>query len=293
MACFDSAPELHGVRFLSNGGTALGGGLFAENFDVQMTDVIFTNNSVWNFFEPSGSTRGGALTCLDSNLELSHAVFEDNWADGPDDGGGAVAIRNGTSVMADLVMRRNSNDRREGGAFYISGGSHSLSSALLAENGIKGHVDTRYGGAIYVRDAALQLTEVTIVDSASELDGSGIYRENSTLTLDRVIVANGVGGQGLFVADDTSLVELQCCDLFGNEGGDYGGFISDQTGLDGNMSLDPQFCGIPGSGNYLLQSDSPCSPTSSPCGLLIGSEPVGCGTTAIARSTWSGLKSLY
>ncbi len=62
-----------------------------------------------------------------------------------------------------------------------------------------------------------------------------------------------------------------------------------------NFSQDPEFCGIDGSDNYYLQSDSPCAPGNPPmseCGL-IGALPVGCGTTPVEHKTWGAVKAIY
>jgi hypothetical protein len=70
----------------------------------------------------------------------------------------------------------------------------------------------------------------------------------------------------------------------------------DQTGLNGNFALDPQYCGIDDSGNYFLQSDSPCAPGNHPDGYdcgLIGALPVNCGTVDVQTETWGTIKSLY
>lgn len=63
-----------------------------------------------------------------------------------------------------------------------------------------------------------------------------------------------------------------------------------------NFSLDPQFCGISGSGNYFLQSTSPCLGANNPFGPLpfdIGPLGVGCGTVRVEERTWGGVKALY
>ncbi|MCH7549144.1 MAG: hypothetical protein IH969_06370 [Candidatus Krumholzibacteriota bacterium] len=63
-----------------------------------------------------------------------------------------------------------------------------------------------------------------------------------------------------------------------------------------NFSLDPEFCGVPGSGNYFLQSSSPCAPGNDPfgggCGL-IGPLPVGCGAVPTEKTTWGAIKARY
>jgi hypothetical protein len=62
-----------------------------------------------------------------------------------------------------------------------------------------------------------------------------------------------------------------------------------------NFSLDPEFCGLPGSGNYFLRSTSPCLPENNPYGaqLLTGPLPMGCGTVRVEHRTWGGVKALY
>lgn len=64
----------------------------------------------------------------------------------------------------------------------------------------------------------------------------------------------------------------------------------------GNFSLDPQFCGIPGSGNYYLQSTSPCLPANNPFispGYVVGPLPQGCSTVSVEKRTWGSIKAMY
>ena len=65
---------------------------------------------------------------------------------------------------------------------------------------------------------------------------------------------------------------MECCDVYGNVGGDWVGPIADQLGLDGNFSADPCFCDAE-SGDFHLWNYSPCAQEG--CGL-IGAWPVGC-----------------
>jgi hypothetical protein len=62
-----------------------------------------------------------------------------------------------------------------------------------------------------------------------------------------------------------------------------------------NFSLDPRYCGIPGSGNYFLQSTSPCLPENNPYGfpVHVGPLPQGCGAVSVQERTWGGVKALY
>jgi hypothetical protein len=62
-----------------------------------------------------------------------------------------------------------------------------------------------------------------------------------------------------------------------------------------NFSADPEFCGVPGSGLYTLQSDSPCAPGNHPDGIdcgLIGALPVDCGEVDVKTKSWGQIKAL-
>jgi hypothetical protein len=89
-------------------------------------------------------------------------------------------------------------------------------------------------------------------------------------------------------------IQLSCCDIYGNPGGDWVSCVADQIGENGNICLDPQFCSDSPGGdeNWSIQSDSPCAPEQSGCGL-IGAWDVGCGTTAAESRTWGGVKALF
>jgi hypothetical protein len=70
----------------------------------------------------------------------------------------------------------------------------------------------------------------------------------------------------------------------------------DQTGINGNISVDPQFCGIWDTVDYRLQSDSPCAPGNHPDGYdcgQIGAKGVGCSTTPVEKRSWGAVKALY
>jgi hypothetical protein len=66
--------------------------------------------------------------------------------------------------------------------------------------------------------------------------------------------------------------------------------------MNGNISMDPEYCGVDDSGNYFLQSDSPCAPGNHPdgrdCGL-IGAKPVNCEKVGVERSTWGSIKNRF
>jgi len=103
-----------------------------------------------------------------------------------------------------------------------------------------------------------------------------------------IISYNEIGVDGFCASD------FECNDIFGNDSN----IDPPPFGTNGNIAVDPQFCGVEPqvSGNYFLQSDSPCAPGKHPdeypCGL-IGARPVGCQDTAVERTSWGRIKSIY
>ena len=71
--------------------------------------------------------------------------------------------------------------------------------------------------------------------------------------------------------------------------------MPDQTGINGNICLDPLFCGVPGSGNFYLQADSPCAAANVPelCNAnKIGCYPVNCSVDT-KENSWGEIKKIF
>ena len=69
-------------------------------------------------------------------------------------------------------------------------------------------------------------------------------------------------------------ISISCCNIYGNEAGDYVGCIESFAGIAGNLSLDPLFCDA-SARDYRLTEASPCHPDSGSCGE-IGAFGMGC-----------------
>lgn len=112
-------------------------------------------------------------------------------------------------------------------------------------------------------------------------------------TLSNNLITNNYVG----IASYTSAVDCTCNNVYGNSN-NYAFYLSDQTGINGNISTSPQYCALNPrqNGNFYLQSDSPCVPGNHPdgesCGL-IGALPIGCSTTSVKTTSWSDIKSIY
>jgi hypothetical protein len=116
------------------------------------------------------------------------------------------------------------------------------------------------------------LARTTVAGNA----GPGIAAVACAWTATQTLIS-GNQGPGIDLTGGAS-VELACCDLFGNGGGDWIGEIAGQSGSSGNIAADPRFCD-PAAGNYTVLDTSPCLPGHHPdaadCGR-IGARGVGC-----------------
>jgi len=100
----------------------------------------------------------------------------------------------------------------------------------------------------------------------------GGYEYQGAASLYNTIVAFNTGGSAARCIY-TDGVNLECSDIFGNEGGDYVNCLAGELGVNDNISADPLFCGPE---DLSLQVGSPCAPEANPSCGLIGDRPVSC-----------------
>lgn len=102
-------------------------------------------------------------------------------------------------------------------------------------------------------------------------------------TVDHSNITFGSGSEGMHW-DGLGSFDLSCVNIFGNDDGDWVGAISDLQQANGNLNLDPQFCGDANPVSpFSIAGSSPCAAANNPgCGL-IGALPVGCGETSGAE----------
>jgi predicted outer membrane repeat protein len=230
----------------------------------------------------ANSTKSaGAIMCIGASPTITGNVIESANAGG---GGGAFFCLNAASPIIDANTIAG-NSSAQGGAIWCG----NASSPTITGNVISGNTSAVFGGAIYCWAFSRPLIAGnTIVRNSAGGQGGGIYCTDSSPMITNNIIAFSTSGEAIACATGSSPL-LMCNDIFGNAGGDA---ICGRDGGD-NFSLDPRFCGVPGSGNFFLQSISPCAPDNSPCGGLVGALGVNCGTTATREASWGALKHHY
>ncbi len=185
----------------------------------------------------------------------------------------------------------------------ITGGIASSGGGMLCQNHssptlthctFTGNQATLGGGMHCEWICSPTLTACTFTGNQAS-DGGGMscgYSSSPTFTF--CIIALGEQGEAAYCEDEDSVPSFECCDIYGNAGGDWVGCIAGQYGVNGNICEDPLFCGeLNPDEPYTLRANSPCAPENNPeCGL-IGAWEVGCGLTAVEPASWGAIKAMY
>jgi len=220
---------------------------FGTGIDMNSSSAVFTDCVI--------SDNGHGMDISDvaegSSVEITDCVFSRN------DLGGAVVVLDspGDVTISGCTFEFNEAPLR-GGALLASNAAYvNVSGCTFFANGV-----TPSGGDI---------------ETGSHICiGSGTY-----LLIQSSLLADGQGAAAIEPADLATgySILLACCNIFGNEGGDWTGAIANQLGSNGNTSADPLFCGVGDpAGEYVIRDDSPCAAANSGgCGL-VGAWDVGC-----------------
>jgi len=251
--------------------TDQGGGIYVAQVNdpasLTMTGGEVSGNSAKTF-------AGGIYASGAGSIDLMNVVVADN---GPTAtatflSGGAI-YATGIPVTLDGCTVTGNTAHGGGGIQLADSPAVDLTSSVFADN-----TSLIFGGTVYLLNAAsADLTNLTVAYNSSVSGGAGINTNNSTLNVSNTISAFNTGGvtaNGINALGGAAT--FSCNDVFGNDSANYGG-VDDPTGTNGNVSLDPLFCDV-AAGDYRVNSDGPCAPDQSGCGL-IGALEASCGTT--------------
>ena len=257
VSCYFSSPTFLSCSLDGNNSGDNGGGISCINSSPTLVGVSFVNDSSRHW--------GGGLYCYESSPMLEGCTFNGNSSGGY--GGGICCNR--ASPRLERCLFQNNSAKRGGGFASLGYSSVPVISYCVFANNIATVGGWLFGGGgILMEDGAPELTNCTIVNNTAPT-GAGLTCIITSATLTNCIISSNRQGEGI----DGGTPVLSCCDIFGNEGGDWVGHISDQFGVNGNFSRDPLFCDTL-NGNYNISLSSPCHPDSS-CGL-VGSNDFGC-----------------
>ncbi len=226
------------------------------------------------------TSRGGGLCVTGGFLQLKSVTFTGNQA--LESYGGGLACNSLAAVSGTNLLFAGNHAAAGGGmGCDIWNNTVTLNSSVWLNN----VADT--GGGIYSRAATiLSLTQSTLMNNTADI-GAGIYAGGRTAgELENVLIVFSRRGEAVACGEMTDAPILSCCDLYGNEGGDWTGCIAEQSGQDGNIAADPLVCepaSFPRA--YGIHADSPCAPAQHPLCGQIGAWYVACGETPAEGET--------
>jgi hypothetical protein len=288
--CSSGAPTFRDVTF--EGNIALGGGGLhceGDNALPKLYDVVFSGNHAYNSGGGMNASRHAAPT-------LTRVSFLGNTSGGSGHYGCGAGARfeDTDAVFTDVVFDGNVSDY-SAGALQIGGyGSPVLERCVFVGNSAADR-----GGAIGMIGpcTGVEFRNCTLSRNEAPL-GSALHADSNPLLLRaefvNSIITFGLDGEAVIVDGPECAATFTCCDIFGNAGGDWTGTIADQLGVDGNISLDPLFCGDAVPEQPLsLSAASPCAAEYNPeCGQ-IGTFGVECWFTPVHETSWGAIKALY
>ncbi len=253
-----SSSLVEGCTLTNNRADPTGGGIYCREYTGSIVDCTITGNSAVRY-------GGGVGVATSSTARISRCTVSGNTASG--DHGGGIYIMSASAVIDSCAV--NGNTGSFGGGLYNGLSSFcTISSSILAGN------HARQGGGGVYTTANMTMQNCTVAGNSAAQYGGGIesfYGAQNPIS--RSIVASNLSNQGVFSV--SGVQSISCSDVFGNAGGDYGGATPDQTGQNGNFSVDPGFCDA-AAGAYALYDTSACMPERSPCGALVGALGAGC-----------------
>jgi len=240
-------------------------------------------------FVGNSAEDGGAISIsYGSPVLVEDCWFEENTAIG----GGGVSIDDSPATFRNCRFSGNTATACGGGA--ICGGVDEV--PLFASCVWEGNEAPKGGAVSFFWAGVPRMEECTFYGNTGT-DGSSVFcKYRASPQFSNTIIAFGVTGPRVYCdqSQGACAPTLECCDVYGNEGGDWVDCIATKSA--GNFSADPLFCDA-SSGDFALRSDSPCLPGNHPdavdCGL-IGAFGEGCsGPTATTSTSWGGIKSLF
>ena len=199
--------------------------------------------------------------------------------------GPGFKFQNGEDGSASLQGFTIRNARGNRGAAIFCDGA----SPMISYNIISGCYAFSMGGGIYAKNGSPYIFNNTLDNNGSPTGGAiGLATGSSAQIFQNIMCACSAGG-AIACSGATPATFIACNDIYSNTGGDA--VCIGNAGH--NFSVDPMFCGMPGTGNYYLQQISPCTQSFSPCASFVGALGVQCEVTRTQTATWGQVKSMY
>jgi hypothetical protein len=147
------------------------------------------------------------------------------------------------------------------------------------------------GGSFCSFESSPTVSNCTFVADSVGYGGALYFGPEESPTIEATIIAYCKNGCAVSSDNPPATPTVTCCDLFGNEAGDWVGCVAGMDSSGGNMHLEPLFCDIP-TGDLSVEDCSPCLSENNDCGVDVGGVESGCLCgQAVEPTTWGKIKA--
>ena len=216
----------------------------------------FTITGGYGTMNPSYGTNyywGAGIYCYGSSPTILGNIIMANFA--PQ----GIASRYGygcgiACIESDATITRNliaANSGYAGGGIMTEVGTARITDNVICSNSVV------FGGGALLFSGA-QFLNNTVVGNSAQFAGN-VYAYSDAGGQCRItgnIICNATNGGGIYLDSQDTITQTTFNDVWNNAGGDYYGGTN-RTGLNGNISQDPQFVDA-GNYDYHLRDVSPC-----------------------------------
>lgn len=238
--------------------------LYFDNYNAS-SNVIIDGFTFRNGYKPSAYS--GIMDFYNISPTIRNCVFENNI-------GSAVFTYTGSPTITDCTFRDNFDDAGAGLYAYYS--SPIVTYCLFYAN-----TASAYGGGAYLGAGShSDFKHCTFVyNSAKYGAGININAGGGSVILNNCLITNSSGGGAVYYESAEGLT-IGCCNIYGNNGGDWTGVIESDLGINNNISTNPYYC-ADASGNFYLTANSPCAQGET-CTGHIGRYNIGCSAITLS-----------
>jgi hypothetical protein len=258
-----------------------GGGIFIGSYSTAIIKNCTISNNT-NLLDGHGI---GICCWIQSHPIIENCIISDNTTMHDGQGGGIYCIESSPTFTYCDIFRNSSGDVGSGGGIYLISSTAMINHCVVRENIASEPQFPGNGGAVFCNDSSPTLVNCVIIANSpgsATGNGGGIYCFGSDdPVIVNSIVANNLGGGGINFDSPSESARITYSNFYGNLGGNFtgayipqylGNIISvnhngDSCDIYYNIFLNPQFVN-PSSGDYHLQSSSPCIDAGDPTSPL-------------------------
>ena len=251
----NSSPTITGNIVTGNTAGDSGGGISSSFGSPIIQGNIVSNNhqiSGW-----SGGVGGGGVSVVGASAAqlLNNAIYGNSWVTA--NGGGVSLFAAGTPTLKNNLITNNNSGSQGGGISMLN-----QSDATIVQNVIAGNGAPTGGGVYWLVPSGARgpvLVNNTVVGNHGP-QGSAVFADGfdsqAQLINNLLVATEAQNAVTCGTLNASSVPTFQSNDVFSLSGIAYSGNCTDQTGLNGNISVDPIFRD-PAAGDYHLLTGSP------------------------------------